>query len=369
MLRMITAGESHGSALISLLEGLPAGLAIDTQAIDHELRRRQSGYGRGARQQIESDRAQILSGVVQGVTIGAPLAMLIPNKDYENWRERTVPAWTRPRPGHADLPGAIKYGIDDMRLIAERASARETAARVAAGAVARLLLKAADIHIGSYVQAIGAAGMPATQGDLRDLCERALASDVACPDSETAAAMRAAIDAAREAGDSLGGIIVVGAWGLLPGLGTHVSWDRRLDGRLAQALMSIQAVKGVEIGPAFENAQLPGTQVHDALYAGATRRSNRAGGLEGGMTNGEPLWIRIAMKPIPTTASPIATIDRKTQEETTTQYQRSDVCAVPAAAVVAEAMTALVLADALLERYGGDNMATLIRRVRDDRHG
>jgi len=181
--------------------------------------------------------------------------------------------------------------------------------------------------------------------------------------------MRAAIDAAREAGDSLGGIIVVGAWGLLPGLGTHVAWDRRLDGRLAQALMSIQAIKAVEIGPALQNAQLPGTQVHDALYAGEVRRTNRAGGLEGGMTNGEPLWMRIAMKPIPTTVSPIPTIDRNTQEETTTQYQRSDVCAVPAAAVVAEAMTALVLADALLERYGGDNMATLIRRVQDDRNG
>ena len=369
MLRFMTAGESHGPALISLLEGLPAGLAIDTEAIDHELRRRQSGYGRGARQQIESDRAQILTGVIQGVTIGSPLAMLISNRDYENWRERSVPAWTRPRPGHADLPGAIKYGIDDMRLIAERASARETAARVAAGAVARLLLQAVDIHIGSYVQAIGTASMPETHENLCALCERALASDVACPDSETASAMRAAIDAAREAGDSLGGIIVVGAWGLLPGLGTHVAWDRRLDGRLAQALMSIQAIKAVEIGPALQNAQLPGTQVHDALYAGEVRRTNRAGGLEGGMTNGEPLWMRIAMKPIPTTVSPIPTIDHNTQEETTTQYQRSDVCAVPAAAVVAEAMTALVLADALLERYGGDNMATLIRRVQDDRNG
>jgi chorismate synthase len=369
MLRTLSAGESHGPALISLLEGLPAGLTVDIAAIDSDLRRRQSGYGRGARQQIEVDEVRVLSGLVEGVTIGAPMAMLIPNRDYENWRERSVPPWTRPRPGHADLAGAIKYGLDDMRLIAERASARETAARVAAGAVARQLLETVDIHVGSYVEAIGAASMPATAADPTALCLRALASDVSCPDEGTSSAMRAAIDAAREAGDSLGGTIVVVAWGLMPGLGTHVEWDRRLDGRLAQALMSIQAIKGLEIGPAFENARLPGTQVHDALYAGGVRRTNRAGGLEGGMTNGEPLWVRIAMKPIPTTVTPIPTIDQRTGQEATTQYQRSDVCAVPAAAVVAEAMTALVLADALLERYGGDSLSTLVRRVQDDRAG
>ncbi|MHB1319574.1 MAG: chorismate synthase [Anaerolineae bacterium] len=371
MLRTLTAGESHGPALISLVEGLPAGLTVDTEAIDHELRRRQSGYGRGARQQIEMDQVHVLGGLVEGMTIGAPLAMLIPNRDYENWRERSVPPWTRPRPGHADLAGAQKYGLDDMRLIAERASARETAARVAAGAVARQLLEAVDIRVGSYVEAIGTASIPYAATDPAAdgvaLCRRALASDVSCPYESTAVEMRAAIDAARLAGDSLGGTIVVVAWGLLPGLGTHAEWDRRLDGRLAQALMSIQAIKGLEIGPAFENARLPGTQVHDALYAGGVRRTNRAGGLEGGMTNGEPLWIRLAMKPIPTTVTPIPTIDQRTGEETTTQYQRSDVCAVPAAAVVAEAMTALVLADALLERYGGDSMASLRGRVLDDR--
>jgi len=367
MLRTLTAGESHGPALIALLEGLPAGLRVETALIDHQLRRRQSGYGRGARQQIEADRVSVLAGLEAGVTIGAPLAMLIPNRDYENWRQREVPAWTRPRPGHADLAGGFKYGLNDLRLVAERASARETAARVAAGAVASQLLSAVGIHIGSYVESIGPATMAEATADAPELCQRALSSDVSCPDEETAQRMRNAIDSARPAGDSLGGTIIVISWGLLPGLGSYVSWDRRLDGRLAQALMSIQAIKGLEIGPAFENARLPGTRVHDAIYAGAQRHTNRAGGLEGGMTNGEPLWIRLAMKPIPTTITPIPTIDLRTGQETATEYQRSDVCAVPAAAVVAEAMTALVLADAVLERFGGDNMADILRRVQDDR--
>lgn len=367
MLRILTAGESHGPALVSLLEGLPAGLPVDPEAINRDLARRQRGYGRGARQQIERDQVRFLAGVVQGRTIGAPLALLVPNRDYENWRERDVPPWTRPRPGHADLPGAIKYGLDDMRLVAERASARETAARVAAGAVCKLLLQAVGIQIGSYVEAIGAAAAAPDDLTLQERCRRAEDSDVACPDPAAAEEMRAAIDAARVAGESLGGVIVVAAWGLMPGLGSHVQWDRRLDGRLAQALMSIQAIKGVEIGPAFANARLPGTQVHDALYAGLARRANRAGGLEGGITNGEPLLLRAAMKPIPTTVSPIATVDLETGEETVTQYQRSDVCAVPAAAVVGEAMVAWVLADALLERYGADTLDAILRRVQDDR--
>ncbi|NLT73973.1 MAG: chorismate synthase [Chloroflexi bacterium] len=367
MLRMFTAGESHGPALVCILEGMPAGLLVDANAIDEQLRRRQSGYGRGARQQIETDRVRLLGGVFDGRTIGAPVAMMVPNRDYENWREREVPPWTRPRPGHADLAGALKYGIEDLRLVAERASARETAARVSAGALARQLLSAAGIAIGSYVESIGTAHMP-EQADPPDrLCGRALLSDVGCPDEATAQAMRAAIDTAREAGDSLGGTIVVAAWGLMPGLGTHVQWDRRLDGRLAQALMSIQAIKGIEIGPAFANASAPGTRVHDALYSGGIRKTNRAGGMEGGMTNGEPLWIRLAMKPIPTTITPIDTIDRATGEAAATQYQRSDVCAVPAAAVVAEAMAALVLADALLERYGGDRVEIILERIAHDR--
>ena len=369
MLRFMTAGESHGPCLISVIEGLPAGLVLDAQAINRDLARRQGGYGRGARQKIEQDEVRLLAGVVQGRTIGAPVAMMVPNRDYENWRERDVPPWTKPRPGHADLAGAIKYGIDDMRLIAERASARETAARVAAGAIAKILLHEVGISVGSYVEAIGSVSADVDGLDFVTRCDRAGASDVSCPDPQAAEEMRVEIDAAREAGDSLGGIIVIAAWGLPVGLGSHVHWDRKLDGRIAQAVMSIQAVKGIEIGPAFSNARLPGTRVHDPLYpddSQPTRRSNRAGGLEGGITNGEPLVVRAAMKPIPTTVTPIDTIDRATGEAATTEYQRSDVCAVPAAAVVGEAMVALVLADAVLERYGGDRLDAIVRRVTDD---
>ncbi len=371
MLRFLTAGESHGPALVTIVEGLPAGLPLVPDDIDRDLKRRQAGYGRGGRQRIESDCVRFLSGLVGGKTIGSPLAMFIANRDYENWRERIVPPWTRPRPGHADLAGAIKYGLTDMRLVAERASARETAARVAAGAVAKKLLAQAGISVGSYVEAIG---------DVRALideamppeerCALAANSDVSCPDVDAATRMRVCIDQAREAGDSLGGVIVIMAWGLPVGLGTHVHWDRRLDGRLAQAVMSIQAIKGVEIGDAFRNAALPGTKVHDALYPGdhgPRRRTNRAGGIEGGMTNGEPIVIRAAMKPIPTTLAPIPTVDLVTGAPAMTQYQRSDVCAVPAAAVVGEAMVAWVLADALLERYGGDSMEMLVRRLENDR--
>jgi chorismate synthase len=369
MLRFLTAGESHGPALTTIIDGLPAGLPLSVEPINADLARRQRGYGRGGRQRIERDEVRLLGGVIQGVTIGAPLALLIANRDYENWRERATPPWTRPRPGHADLAGSRKYGLDDLRLVAERASARETAARVAAGAVAKQLLGQAGVHVGSYVEAIGGERATVDAMPLTERVAQALSSDVSCPDSEAAARMRVAIDAAREAGDSLGGVIVVVATGLPVGLGSHAQWDRRLDGRLAQAAMSIQAIKGVEIGPAFENAALPGTAVHDALYpgdAGPQRRSNRAGGLEGGITNGEPLLLRAAMKPIPTTVTPIPTVDLATGEAVGTQYQRSDVCAVPAAAVVAEAMVAWVLADALLERYGGDALATLVRRLHDE---
>ncbi len=379
MLRFLSAGESHGPALSAIIEGLPAGLAVDPAAIDADLRRRQSGYGRGGRQQIERDTVQILSGLAGGATIGAPLALLVANRDWENWRDRAVPAWTRPRPGHADLAGAAKYALDDLRLVAERASARETAIRVAVGAVAKALLATVGVAVGSYVEAIGgAAADPAALEALPvgERLARALASDVACPDEGAAAAMRAGIDAAREAGDSLGGVIVALAEGVPVGLGSHAHWDRRLDARLAAAAMGVQAVKGVEIGPAFANAALPGTQVHDALYwapaqpgvpGRPVRRSNRAGGIEGGISNGETIVLRAAMKPIPTTVTPQPTVDLATGEEAATQYQRSDVCAVPAAAVVVEAMVAWVLAEALLERYGGDDLGTLQRRVADDR--
>jgi len=390
MLRFFTAGESHGPCLTAIIDGLPAGLTLDGEAVDRDLRRRQGGYGRGGRQQIERDQATFTGGLVNGVTIGAPVALQIANRDWENWRDREVAPWRRPRPGHADLAGAIKYGLDDLRLVAERASARETAARVAVGAVAKALLARVGVRVGSYVEAIGGVHADLEDLPLEERLERALGSDVACPDPTSAAAMRAAIDAAREAGDSLGGVVVAVALGVPVGLGSYAQWDRRLDGRLAQAVMSVPAVKGVEIGPAFANAALPGTRVHDGLWPshglgsgegrvgynaalrhpGAprpVRRSNRAGGLEGGMSNGEPIVLRAAVKPIPTTVSPQPTVDLDTGTAAETQYQRSDVCAVPAAAVVVEAMVAWVLADALLERYGGDHVDVLVRRVNDDR--
>jgi chorismate synthase len=369
MLRFLTAGESHGPGLTAIIEGLPAGLAVEAEEVNRELHRRQGGYGRGGRQQIEVDEVRFLGGLIQGATIGAPLAMLIVNRDWENWRERDVPPWTRPRPGHADLAGSIKYGLTDMRLIAERASARETAARVAVGAVAKALLRTVGVQVGSYVEAIAEVSAALEELPLTLRLAQAAQTDPPCPDHQVSAQMRARIEAARVAGDSLGGVFVVVALGVPIGLGSHVQWDRRLDGRLAQAVMSIQAIKGVEIGPAFANATLPGTQVHDQLYPGSPypqRHSNRAGGLEGGMSNGEPIVIRAAMKPIPTTLSPLATVDMATGAATTTQYQRSDVCAVPAAAVVGEAAVAWTLADALLERYGGDALATLMRRVQND---
>lgn len=370
VLRFLTAGESHGPGLVAIVEGLPAGLKIGTEDIDRELSRRQGGYGRGARQTIERDQVRFLAGWVNGMTIGAPLAMLIPNRDWENWRDREIPPWTRPRPGHADLAGAIKYGLNDLRLVAERASARETAARVAVGAVAKALLAAVGVEIGSYVEAIGEVRAELTKMPLSQRVALARHSDVACPDEEAARRMRDRIDEARSAGDSLGGLFVVVALGVPVGLGSYAHWDRRLDGRLAQAVMSIPAVKGVEIGPAFENAALPGTQVHDQLYPGKPRPrrlTNRAGGIEGGVSNGEPILVRAAMKPIPTTVTPLATVDLATGEATSTQYQRSDVCAVPAAAIVGEAMVAWVLADALLERFGGDTLDGLVRRVNDER--
>jgi chorismate synthase len=396
MLRFLTAGESHGPCLTAIVEGLPAGLVVDVEAINHELSRRQGGYGRGGRMKIERDEVEILGGVLCGKTTGAPLSLRIENRDWANWRDRwaagDLPKLTVPRPGHADYAGMVKYGLDDARPILERASARETAARVAVGALAKLLLAEFDVAVGSIVVEID--GVVAEIPDLLLVrAERALpllwtraeASDVRCPDEAAAARMREAIDAAREAGDSLGGVFVAVATGLPVGLGSHVQWDRRLDARLALAVMSIPAVKGVEIGPAFENARRPGTQVHDefeqvsrsasmqvrkpanlqthklASYE-AGRTSNRAGGIEGGMTNGLPVIVRAAMKPIPTTITSLRSVDLATGEEAATQYQRSDVCAVPAASVVGEAMVAWVLADALVEKLGGDNIEEMMSR-------
>jgi chorismate synthase len=381
MLRFLTAGESHGPCLTAIVEGLPAGLAVDVEAINRDLARRQGGYGRGGRMQIERDRVEILSGVIGGKTTGAPVALRIENRDWANWEARwaagDLPRLTVPRPGHADYAGMLKYGLDDARSILERASARETAARVAVGALAKRLLAEFGVAVGSYVEAIG--GVVAVIPDLppAELWARAEASDVRCPDKDAAARMREAIDAAHQAGDSLGGVFVVTATGVPVGLGSHVHWDRRLDARLAAAVMSIPAIKGVEIGPAFENARLPGTKVHDGIQRISelakqqvsasritiTRTSNRAGGIEGGMSNGMPIVVRAAMKPIPTTVTPLKSVDLATGEAAETQYQRSDVCAVPAAAVVGEAMVAWALAEALVEKLGGDSLQEMIIRM------
>jgi chorismate synthase len=349
---------------MAIVEGLPAGLELDVEAINHQLRRRQGGYGRGGRMAIERDRVEVLGGVLYGVTTGAPVALRIENKDWANWRERwavgDVSRISVPRPGHADYPGMVKYRLDDARPVSERASARETAARVAVGALARQLLGAFDISVGSTVVEIG--GVMATIPDLphAELWALAESSDVRCPDREASARMRDRIDQARQAGDSLGGVFVVTATGLPVGLGSHAHWERRLDARLAWAVMSIPAIKGVEIGPAFESARQPGTQVHDEIIpdgeGGVTRHTNRAGGFEGGMTNGMPVVVRAAMKPIPTTVTPLRSVDLATGEPAETAYQRSDICAVPAASIVGEAMVAWVLADALLEKLGGDSL-------------
>lgn len=367
MLRFLTAGESHGPCLTAIVEGMPAGLMVDVEAIHHDLARRQRGYGRGERMAIEQDRVELLGGLIAGKTTGAPVALRIENRDWANWRDRwdtgDLPKLTVPRPGHADYAGAVKYGLDDARSILERASARETAARVAVGSLAKQLHAAFDIAVGSYVEQIG--DVVATIPNLlpEELWKLAEANNVRCPNEEAAVQMRSAIDATREVGDSLGGVFVVIATEVPVGLGSHVHWDRRLDGRLASAMMSIPAVKGVEIGPAFANARRPGTQVHDELLpngkGGVTHGTNRAGGIEGGMSNGAPIVIRAAMKPIPTTLTPLRSVDLATDEPAQTQYQRSDVCAVPAASVVGEAMVAWVLADALVEKLGGDSLAEM----------
>ena len=381
MLRFLTAGESHGQALVAFLEGMPAGLALDFTAVNREMRRRQLGYGRGRRMAIESDRAQFLSGVRHGLTTGAPIAIMIPNKDWENW-QRTMaveapptvgtpgvdrPAVTRPRPGHADLAGIAKYGSPDIRNILERASARETAARVAVGAVARQLLRVLGAEIVSHVVAIGSASI----GDpLRVSFERARGipedSPLHCVDPEVERAMMQAIDAARDAGDTMGGSFEVIVHGLPPGLGSHVQWDRKLDGLLAQALMSIQAIKAVGIGRGPDVATLPGSRIHDEIlpYHGdgpapdvaVARPTNNAGGLEGGITNGEDLRVMGYMKPIATLMKPLRSVDVTTMENSPAAIERSDVCAVSAAAVVGEAMVAIVLAQAAIEKFGGDSV-------------
>jgi chorismate synthase len=383
MLRFLTAGESHGQALVAIVEGMPAGLAIDFDAITHELRRRQTGYGRGRRMAIESDRAQPLSGIRHGCTLGSPIALLIPNKDWENW-QRTMavegepgmdvpgndrPVVTRPRPGHADLAGVVKYGHQDIRNILERASARETAARVAVGAIARQLLAQVGAEIVSHVASIGSAGLAdplaVTFEDVKAIPSE---SALHCVDAEIERRMIAEIDRARDAGDTAGGSFEVIVRGLPPGLGSHVQWDRKLDGRLGQALMSIPAIKAVGIGRGPQVAALPGSRIHDEILpahgaprpTGVVRPTNNAGGLEGGITNGEDLRVTGYMKPIATLMKPLRSVDLTTMDDSPATIERSDVCAVPAAAVVGEAMVAIVAADALIEKFGGDSIAELL---------
>jgi len=386
MLRFLTAGESHGRSLVTIIEGVPAGLELDFDRITQELRRRQGGYGRGQRMAIESDRADVLAGVRRGRTTGAPLALLIANKDWKNWQltmhvEPEPPAdatgarraaVVRPRPGHADLAGGLKYEHEDLRDVLERASARETAARVAAGAVARQILHTLDIVVVSHVTGIGDVVLEDTSAVSFDQA-RSIAEDspLRCFDSAIQARMMAAIDSAREAGDTLGGSFEVIAHGVPPGLGSYAQWDRKLDGKLAQALMSIPAIKGVGIGLGTEAARRPGSRVHDEIVSsssgavGLSRPTNRAGGLEGGVTNGEDVRVSAFMKPISTLMKPLRSVDLTTLEEAPAAIERSDVCAVPAAAVVGEAMVCLVLADAALERFGGDSIRQLQTNARE----
>ncbi len=374
MLRFETAGESHGQCLVATLTGLPAGIPVSAAAINRELWRRQQGYGRGGRMKIETDEVGIVAGVRHSHTIGSPVALLIRNKDWQNWTDalpvedsegaegRKKPV-TRPRPGHADLAGALKYDFRDARYILERASARETTARVAAGAIAKAFLGEFDIQILSHVVAVGSVKLPrsASWDELAALSQRTEVL-LGCVDEEAEQRMKAAVDEAYRTGDSLGGVFEVVAHGVPPGLGAHISWDSRLDARLAQAVVSIQAVKGVEIGDAVQAAASPGSSVQDTIHYDReqrrfTRGSNHAGGIEGGITNGEDIVVRGFLKPISTLRRPLESVDFVTREAALAAYERSDVCVVPAAGVIGEAMVALVLAQAMLEKFGGDSLA------------
>jgi chorismate synthase len=397
-LRYITAGESHGKALIGILEGIPSGLRLSEDDIAVDLKRRQGGYGRGGRMKIESDRAKILSGVRWGRTIGSPITLLLENRDYKNWiegmspnaaAEGAIPAVTRPRPGHADLPGTIKYGFQDIRDVLERSSARETAMRVALGAIAKKILSEFGITVGSCVIQIGNQHIELRSENLKEanllrLFRKAEKSPVRCPDEKATRMMMKLIDAAIRNGNSLGGIFEVFATGIPIGLGSHIQWDKRLDGRLAQALMSIQAMKGVEVGLGFAMSRKTGSEVMDEIFyspplankgqkvgdifskttTGFYRKTNHAGGIEGGMTNGMPLILRAAMKPIPTLRKPLRSIDIRTRQSVLAAYERSDICAVPAAGVIGEAMVALTVTDVFLEKFGGDSMAEVKRHYR-----
>ncbi len=360
MLRFLTAGESHGPSLTAILDGIPAGLRLSASVIDVELARRQKGFGSGGRMKIEEDAVQILGGVMAGETTGAPIALLVGNADHIKWKGKAVEPMTAPRPGHADLTGAVKYGYKDLRPALERASARETAMRVAAGAVCKHFLAQFGIIVGGYVKSIGEVEAELNGGDYRVRLDAAEESDVRCPDRAAALQMRARIEEVIHAKDTLGGVIEVVALNVPIGLGSFSQWDKRLEAKLAMAVMSVQAIKGVEVGDAFANAKIPGTQAHDAIQLRdmnhAVRSSNHAGGIEGGISNGQPIVIRAAMKPIATTLTPQPTVDLAAGRESSTQYERSDFCPVPRAVPILESMVAFVLAEALIEKLGGDSM-------------
>ncbi len=369
-IRFLTSGESHGRGLMAFIEGIPAGLSLSVNEIDADLKRRQQGHGRGGRMKIEQDSVILISGLRWGKTLGSPISLLIENRDWVNWQqgmspngaqEGSIPPFTRPRPGHADLSGALKYGHNDIRNVLERSSARETAARVAAGAVAKKFLSEFGITVGSYVLSIGSAAMknslPAADANLFALAD---SSPVRCPDADSSAKMVELIDMASEKGDTLGGTFSIIVSGVPVGLGSHTQWDKKLNARLMMAVSSIQAIKGVEIGLGFESARKFGSEVMDEIFhsrqTGFYRMSNNSGGIEGGMSNGMPLVITAAMKPIPTLKKSMRSVDIVSGEAVEAAYERSDTCAVPAASIVGEAMTALCVADAFLEKFGGDSI-------------
>jgi len=397
MLRYLTAGESHGKCLTSIIEGLPANLHLSEKDINRELSRRQIGYGRGGRMAIEKDEVEITAGIRFGKTIGSPLAMIVRNRDWENWKEvmsselgvgsSELKIVTRPRPGHADLAGVLKYASQDIRNILERSSARETAARVAVGAICKRFLDEFGIKVMSWVKEIGGVkgqgSRVKNEKDIETFFEMAESSDVRCPDKKISEEMRKTIDRARKNGDSLGGIFEVVVTGIPPGLGSHVQWDRKLDGNLARALMSIQAIKGVEVGTGFKAAERFGSEVHDEIFYRSQksearsqkekfwpiiprfyRKTNNAGGIEGGMSNGEPIVVLAAMKPIPTLYKPLKSVDIKTKKPFTASVERSDICAVPAASVIGEAVVAFEIANAFVDKFSGDSLGEIKRNYK-----
>jgi chorismate synthase len=382
MLRFLTAGESHGELLMGIIEGIPAGLLIRVTDIDRDLSRRQAGYGRGNRMKIEKDQVKIYSGVRWGRTIGSPVGLMIRNKDWENWRDKmsvdpmflnSAAPLTRPRPGHADLAGALKYSMTDIRNILERSSARETAIRVAVGSVAKRLLEEFGIEVVSHVLSIGGVYAKVPRISVPELKKRAEVSELRCADPDAEKRMMRKIDEAKVAGDTLGGVFEVIIKGVPVGLGSHAHWDRKLDARLANALMSVQAIKGVEVGAGFGVANRPGSQVHDEIFwsrkEGFYRKTNMAGGIEGGISNGEPIVLRAAMKPIPTLMKPLRSVDLASKRPFKASVERSDVSAVPAAGVVAEAAVAFEIAAALVEKFGGDSIDEMKRNFSQyDRH-